>query len=291
MTYDAVTEEMIPERYEPSWEALEATKSEAPFMEACFYLLKEITQWMLLISTSQPFSLSDRNEAIRRGLLVRLTKLMRLTLRELMAKETFQQLNISRDAIETMANLIYVMDDDGTGERYDQYVRNSLIAEREVVQDITKNIDNRDDRALHIEQRMMRSIQKTAKAAGIDDVTTLPGRRQIGWPKAEDRVRLLGPDAYVAYRMGSGETHGDWTDLYRNHLTFKDGDFTPNMNAFHSRPQIPLMLVIIAAKFVGENLAHFIEVPMAEAIASQFEDINQRASKLDALHEKLLQLP
>jgi hypothetical protein len=261
-------------------------------MEASFYLLKEAAHWMMLIACSKPISPTDRNEAIRRGLLVRLTKLMRLTIRELVAEETFQQLNISRDAIETVANLVYLMGDDGSGARYDQYVMNSLVAEREVLQDIARNVGARDEEVLDIEQRMMRSIEKTAKAAGVNDVAALPGRRHIGWPKVEDRVKLLGPNAYVGYRMGSSQTHGDWTDLYRNHLTFEDGEFAPSMNAFHPRPQVPLMFVILAVRFVGGNLDHFIEdEDMVEAMASQFEDIDQRATKVDALHEKLLQMP
>nr|MDT0666379.1 hypothetical protein [Micromonospora sp. DSM 115978] len=112
---------------------------------------------------------------------------MRLTLRELNERETFQQLSISRDAIETLATFLYLIGDDGTGLRFDQYVMNSLVAERELIKDIERNIEQRGGDIQPIEERMKNSVTAAAKAAGIDDVSELPSRKSIGYPSAEAR--------------------------------------------------------------------------------------------------------
>lgn len=187
-----------------------------------------------------------------------------------------------------MANLVYLMGDDGTGERFDKYVMNSLIAERELLQEIKQNIQRRGD-TLDIEQRMMRSLNNSAKAGGIEDVSTLPGRPKIGWSRVEDRVKMLGPAAYIAYRMGSSQTHGDWTDLYRNHLTYTDGSFAPNMSPFEVRPQVPLMITRLYVVFVGGSLQHFVVGDLAVGLVSLLADLETRTQRVDELHEQLIQ--
>jgi Family of unknown function (DUF5677) len=290
MAYVELPYDQLPEPYAPAWEDLKKSSSEAPFMEASFYLLREGTQWVGIIASLQPLAPLERNQAIVRGLLVRLTKLMRLTIRELVSKETFQQLSISRDAIETVATLLYLIGDDGTGARFDQYVMNSLIAERELLQDVEKNVKCHDGEVSPIEERIKRSIATTAKAAGIDDISKLPGRSKIGYPSAEQRIKLLGPDAYIGYRMGSVETHGDWNDLYRNHLTFEDGQFTPNLGGIDVRPQVPLMLIGLSFKVILENIGQVVPgEEVAQFLRPLFEDLLRRTRELDDLHEQFLQ--
>ncbi|WP_410671958.1 DUF5677 domain-containing protein [Amycolatopsis sp. cmx-4-68] len=286
-----LTDEMMPERYEPNWEALaEAGDSEAQFMEDAFYLLRETTHWFAILTGLPLANPTIRNEAINRGLLVRITKLLRLTVRELHSQETFLQLGIARDVIETVATLFYLLDDTGDGARYDQYVMNSLIAEREMVRDIKSNIQSRNNSVLDIEERMMRSIERTAAAAGIDDVTSIPSRAQVGFPNAEARVRLLGPSAYVAYRAGSSEVHGDWTDVYRNHLEYENGNFSPNFNSLHVRPQVPLMLARLSLEIVIRHLEKLtVSRDAVTVLLEPLKDLVERVKKVDLMHEELLE--
>lgn len=258
-------------------------------MEASFYLLREATHWFSIIAALKPMAPLKRNDAILRGLVVRTCKLLRLTLRELNERETFQQLSVTRDAIETLATLVYLIRDDGTGARFDQYVMNSLVAERELLQDIQKNVKARNGESLPIEGRMQHSIAETAKAANIPDVSKLPGRKQIGYPKAEDRIKLLGPNAYVAYRMGSVETHGDWNDIYRNHLLFEGGEFVPNLGSYDVRPQVPLALTNLSTAVLLENIQDIVsDEAVARLIQPLLGDLTRRAGEVDALHERFL---
>ncbi|MGW1725433.1 DUF5677 domain-containing protein [Streptomyces sp. NPDC002306] len=289
MTHEQMNDDQLPVAYEPNFEELEKTTSEAPYMEAAFYLLREATHWLTILAGLKPPSPLKRNDAILRGLLVRVCKLLRLMLRELHSKETFQQLSVNRDTIETLATLAYLIGDDGSGIRFDQYVMNSLIAERELLQDIQKNVKARNDEVWPIEERMKRSIAATAMAAGIDDVSELPGRAKVGYPSAEERIKLLGPNVYLGYRMGSVETHGDWNDLYRNHLTFEDGEFLPNLSSYEVRPQAPLGLVQLTMTVMLKNLDSLV----LDREASQYfrpllESLVRRASEVDGLHEHFL---
>ncbi|MEU0987096.1 DUF5677 domain-containing protein [Streptomyces sp. NPDC005953] len=270
-------------------EALRRATTESPYMEAAFYLLREATHWFSIIAALKPTAPLTRDDAILRGLLVRTCKLLRLTLRELHARETFQQLSVSRDTIETLATLVYLIGDDGTGVRFDQYVMNSLVAERELLRDIQQNIGGRNGETWSIEERMQRSIAATAKAADIDDVSQLPGRARIGYPSAEERIKLLGPSVYIGYRMGSAETHGDWHDVYRNHLSFDDGEFTPNLSSYDVRPQVPLMLVKLSVAVFLDNIGRLVpDETTARFLEPRLKDLVKRTGKVDALHERFL---
>lgn len=289
MTYEDMNDNQLPVAYQPNFEELKEATSEAPYMEIAFYLLREATHWLTILAALKPPSPLKRNDAILRGLVVRVCKLLRLTLRELHSKETFQQLSVNRDAIESLATLVYLVGDDGSGARFDQYVMNSLIAERQLLQDIQKNVKARNSEAWPIEERMKRSIAATAIAAGIDDVSNLPGRAKVGYPSAEERIKLLGPNVYLGYRMGSVETHGDWNDLYRNHLTFEDGEFSPNLSSYEIRPQVPIGLVRLTMMVMLENLDYLIlDKGVAQYFRPLLKDLVRRASEVDDLHEHFL---
>jgi hypothetical protein len=142
-------------------------------MEAAFYLARQCTHLAAIVSCLKPIRPLVRNPAILTGLAVRLSKLMKILIRDLSNREPYQQLGISRQVIETIATLEYLLADDGSGTRFDQYVQNSLIAEREVLDDIKRNIKKRGGNPAHIETRMTRSIEETARAAGVNGARTL----------------------------------------------------------------------------------------------------------------------
>ncbi|MFJ6671723.1 DUF5677 domain-containing protein [Actinosynnema sp. NPDC091369] len=290
MTEDAG--DMLPERYEPDWEQLAQSKSEAPHMEASFYLLRETTHWIVLVSSAHVAPTTERNLAINRGMLVRLAKLLRLMVRELVAEESFQQMSINRSVLETLATLQYLLDDDGTGERYDKYVMSGLIPERELLTLIQANIQKRNGIVLPIEVRMQRSIAMTASAAGISDVSTIPGRSKIGYPTVEQRIKLLGDRAYSSYRMGSVEAHGDWNDLYRNHLTCENGVYEPKFDKYEVRPQAPLVTSILAVGVAGQSIGKLLSISdqsLVVELETPLKDLMERLVRLDEAHEKLLQ--
>jgi hypothetical protein len=289
-----LTEDMFPEKYEPDWDKLSTSKSEAPHMEASFYLVRETAQWVTLVSSAHAAPTTERNLAVNRGMLVRLAKLVRLMVRELAAKEHFQQMSINRSVLETVATLHYLLGDEGNGERYDQYIMNGLIPERELLANIKANIEKRNGIVLPIEARMQRSIEKTSAAAGISDVSTIPARKNIGYPSAEARIKLLGNEAYSSYRMGSVEVHGDWNDLYRNHLNYEDGVYAPKFDDYEVRPQAPLVASMLIVSTVGQNIGKLLGIEDSSLIGQLEEplkDLMTRLVRVDSAHENLLQNP
>jgi hypothetical protein len=132
---------------------------------------------------------------------------------------------ITRQVLETATNIIYLLR--GGDERYDAFVFDSLIAERELADIIRTNIETRGGEALPIEERMLGSITATAAGARVD-LDSIPSKSKNNWPSIVIRLRDLGlEDLYVVFRLGSTAIHGGWPDIYLHHLDDKgDGRFT-----------------------------------------------------------------
>jgi hypothetical protein len=230
--------------FEPEWTALQNAADENPFIHAAVELLKStvgLGQALATLSSAQPHPI---NAAIRCGLLVRASKLCLDLLADTCHGRGRLQIGLMRQVTETLANLAYLCGDDEQGTRHLAFLRESLISEREFLKVIERRQAGAGGPELAIEARMRRSIQNTARAAGID-LDNIPGRRQINWPSALERIELaFGPTAYPSYRVGSDALHGGWCDLIRNHLNEVNGGFEPEFRAVAQRPQSLLAATI-----------------------------------------------
>jgi hypothetical protein len=129
-----------------------------------------------------------------------------------------QQLALSRQLLGSTATLAYLLkNDEEHGDRFDSYVCDSLIAEREFLKDVRDEVAKRDGTCLPIEDRIENSIRDALLAAGLDE-SDIPSRRSNGWPSAETRMKLLGPVAYSWYRTSSGAVYGSFPDFYLRYL-------------------------------------------------------------------------
>lgn len=282
-----LTDDLLPIKFEVAEAELQNIDNESEFLHISFELLKELSHWLVILTgvvTDEPLGL---NAAIVRGHTVRLMKITRTMVREMIQDEPDQQLALVRELLETVATLAYLLDDTD-GSRCQAYIQDSLVAERETMKEVTANISNRGE-AIAIEQRMLRSIERTAAAAGIADVGKLPGRKTIGWPSVEDRIKLLGPTAYVAYRSASSEVHGTWSNLYRNHLTTVEGGFTANLKSTRIRPQPPLAAVAVLCRVYLDTLDRHVPVEYIDFFAAPLRDLSERAEMVDRAHETWLQ--
>ena len=283
---EELTDDLLPEPFLIDDVSLAKIDRESEFLRISFELLKEMGHWLIILAglATEPL---DLNPAIIRGHTVRLAKLTRTMVREMIQDEPGQQLALVREIIETVATLAYLLGDtDGT--RYTAYIQDGLVAEREMVKEITINVADRGA-ALDIENRMLRSIQSKAAAARIADVLTLPGRAKIGFPSAEDRIKLLGLNAYIAYRASSSEVHGTWIDLRRNHLEQVGDKFLPNLAQLSIRPQPPLAMAYVLVSVYTATLARHVEPQQIAFFEKRFEDLLDRTKRVDAAHEAWLQ--
>jgi hypothetical protein len=198
-----------------------------------------------------------------------------------------RQLALLRELNETLATLHHLLGDSGDGRRFDQYVQDSLVSEREFLKHLTENVDRRGS-ALPIEKSMARSIERTARAAGIGDVTTLPGREKIGWPSAEVLLEDLGGNLYPAYRTGSAVLHSQWIDLLRHHLIYrKDGRFEPNFDEVDPRPQ-PLYAAGILLITVTREYLMKTRPDAMDEFGNRLDDLEGRLRKVFEAHSSFL---
>lgn len=280
-------EATLPRAFVPDWPVLESATSEHPFMHAAVELLKESGTIALLAAGIIPIAPHQRDAAIRCGLLVRLGKLVRLMLADTCDVGGGQQLALSRQMFETAAALLYLGDDDD-GSRHQAFVEDSLVAERELLADVDRQQAGRSDGPWPIEDRIRRSIINSATAAGVQDVSALPGRARIGWPSVQQLAQPLGPTAYGAYRMGSSQIHPNWHDILRNHLREVDGGFVPAFDLGSPRPQ-PLLTAALLTVLATE--AYLKKRPYAEAslFDARPDELKDRLERVDGLHEHFIQ--
>lgn len=280
-------EQMWPERFAPNWDKLEKSKSEHPFGEASFELLKEAATISTLAAGLIPKEPLERNEAILCGLVVKVSKLGKAILAMTAHLGGDRQLALLRELNETLATLHHLLGDPGDGRRFDQYVQDSLVSEREFLKHLNENV-NRRGAPLPIEKSMARSIERTARAAGIDDVRSLPGREKIGWPSAEVLLEGLGGNLYPAYRTGSAVLHSQWLDLLRHHLLRReDGRFEPNFDEVDPRPQPLYAAGILLVRVTREYLDKVHPGAMGE-FGNRLDDLEARLTRVFEMHGSFL---
>jgi len=173
----------------------------------------------------------SRDDAIVAGHLVRIVKIGRRMLRDLADDDGDQQFPLTRQYLDSYSSLVYLLDPvPADDNRFDQYLKDSLVAELDLLRSAEPSTET--------ERRLIAELDRALSTAGIaaDEV---PGRRKIGWPSAEVRMRAVGPGAYLAYRSGSNAVHGTWIDLLRAHLAVgEDGSFSSRLEPERFRPEV-----------------------------------------------------
>lgn len=86
----------LPDRYRPDWAVLETATNENPFMSAGVELLKEATGLCVIVAAVIPEQPYDRDQAIRCGILMRITRLAVAMLRDTCVGDGEQQMSLSR---------------------------------------------------------------------------------------------------------------------------------------------------------------------------------------------------
>jgi hypothetical protein len=271
------------------WDALSDPTDEDDFSHAAFDLFKDAAQFITLaaglrISEGSPL---PRNQAIIAGHYIRMTKLMRTIMRQVHdGHGGDQQLSIFRQFIDSASTITYLLEDDGGGSRYDSYVVDSLIAEREFLKTIRAQVEARGGTKLPIEERIEHSIDATFAAAGVTE-DQIPSRKKNNWPSNEARVNLLGPAAYDAYRTSSGAIHGSFADLEKHHLEEVDGGFEvwPAPARFRPQPLITMSLLGI------RTIPHYFRTYVPQhptLLGTQLAELYDQIKRLDAVHEQWL---
>ena len=281
--------ELIPS-YEIDFEKLASVHSEDEFLHVSFELLKEAAPLVLMVANTLDTEHLDgftRNEAILVGHLVRMTKLMRAVIAGVADDHGGdQQAQLVRQFLDSASTLAYLLEDSSDTSRFDAYVFDSLIGEREFLKDVREQIAARGGKKLNIDERIERSIQQAFQTAGVTE-SEIPARSRNGWPSAQDRLKLFGPTAYSAYRTGSGAIHGSWHDIERHHLQIVDGKFRPYSEPAPERPQPLLVMALVGVSIAQKYVEHC--VPLAsELFQPRFADFLDKLERAASMHEEFL---
>jgi len=232
-----------------------------------------------------------RNQAICAGLLVRMSKFM-LVVTQLSATGNRSEVvaALNRSILETAVNLEFLVasEDDAY---FDKFVTLGLGPERELYDTIQTNIAARGGEILPIERRMLSSIDDVCRRSGvkIEDVN----RKHQDWAgNVRTRLQAIGKEEQYSamMRIPSHAVHGNWVDLYKNHLKVneKSGLFSPKSNFSYVDERylgpIAIMVLDATAPYLQR---YFAAIPETGLLLTRMKDLVNRIIGVGDAHERL----
>lgn len=219
-------------------------KNEDQFMSAYVELIKHTIKILVAIIDSKycdeeignPIKI-DRDNAIIGGNLTRLIKLNTSYLDNVCQRRAEICHIISRCIAETAINIQYLLSNGEKNVRRN-YIKHSLITEKSLLNNITKNIEKRGGKKLEIEERIQISIDNSFKKSDfeIDEVNRSSKWKSIAARAESVTGNRLFYDIY--FGISSHTTHGNWQDIILHHLDDDEDDFKLNLDWNLPRPQM-----------------------------------------------------
>lgn len=279
----ALKEADLPEPYSPE---VASFTTDDDYVEAAFELLKEAVFTVLALAGGLRDRPYQRDEAIRRGLIQCLGLLGKSMLSDAIYEQGYQQPVLGRQVIDAAATYFYLAEDND-GSRHEAYVRHSLAEEKAGMAIVTEQIAERGGDALPIEERMRRSIERMALAAGTT-FDAVPGKSKSGWPSTEERLLALSPVGYLPFRTGSSAIHSNWAALLQRDLEEVEGGFVVMPNTYADvRP------MTAAGLFIAEAAVDYLQREGTDAEEAWFLDrlskVAENIRELDQAHERFMQ--
>jgi hypothetical protein len=231
-----------------------------------------------------------RNEAILGGHLVRMAKLLRWVLEEIGRDRQDLLFMALRATGECIINFRYLLRH-GSDELFDSYVHESLQSDFQLEDLINRNVAARGGETIPIERRMLASIERDRRTAGVTREAIPTKRiRNLGGKNVFERARDLGAESmyYPVFAGPSRMVHGGWKDLTMHHLDASDdGTFVPRMEG--RTPSIqPLYALGVLTSEALEEYVHEVSHPELAPVMKRVHEVFDRLVIADALHEEFL---
>jgi len=290
----SATEGLFPsiDRIEVDPAAIKGYTRESQFVGLAFNLLREAASYVCVAACtlgSEPTW--NRDQAAVGGNMVRLYKLLSAFLDQTMQDRRETGDIISRLAYETIVNVRYMVAH-FSPTLIDSYIRHSLRHERRLQDTIETNVADRGGEILPIEHRMLKSLDRAAKVAGVTlDTVDLKDKGPWGGKNLRQKAQEVGlDDAYFAVFGGmSHGVHGAWQDIYQSHLkTDGDGTFTPKLEWDQPRPQTQFLLALISLDAVHDFFGFIGGDAALDQVRDPLEDLRARVNIADEAHESYL---
>ncbi|SFI77841.1 hypothetical protein SAMN05421638_1106 [Kaistella treverensis] len=187
-----------------------------------------------------------RDEAILGGNLIRLAKLNTSLVQNTCQNKLEICFILNRCIYENQINILYFLRN-GEENNYKNYVKNSLITEKEFYKNIQENITKRDGQELPIEKRMKISIENSFE---ISDIEMEELNKSSNWKNLKKRLEKISISDDVSqtynifYGLSSHSIHGNWQDLIQHHI-IQDDDETFTLNYDWNSPRANLLEAVI----------------------------------------------
>jgi hypothetical protein len=268
-----------------SEDEIQEFESENNYMDAFVELLKQtiLTFWQIIHlkycdEEGMPIII-EKEDAIIGGNLMRLIKLNTSFLENICNGKSEICFILNRCIAETSINIKYMLVE-GEERVRKNYIKHSLITEKELWETIKSNTIERNGDILPIETRMQNSIQNSFDKSDfeIDDVN-----KSSKWKSMKSRAEVVAGEMFysVFYGISSHSIHGNWQDILFNNLTKEENGFKLKLNYQEPRPQIveaPIVLNIDLIRLFVEK----------ELVNSNSKDILLENCNILSLYQKTL---
>lgn len=221
---------------------IERFDSEDKFMDAYVELLKQTIELIYRVIGLKYCDIDgvpkkiDKDEAVVGGNLTRLIKLNTSFLQNVCEGKLEICYIINRCIAETAINTKFLLIE-GEERVRRNYIKNSLITEKELWETILSNVKDRSGDILPIEERMQKSIQNSFDKSDfdLDEV-----KRSSKWKSIKERANIVAGEMFysVFYGISSHSIHGNWQDILFNNLKKLEDGFELNLQWNRPRPQI-----------------------------------------------------
>lgn len=201
---------------------IEKFDSEDSFMDAYVELLKQSIELIYRVVGLKYCDLDgmpkkiNKDDAVIGGNLTRLIKLNTSFLQNICEGKLEICYIINRCIAETAINTKFILIE-GEDRVKRNYIKNSLITEKELWETILTNVKDRNGDVLPIEERMQKSIQNSFDKSDFDLEEV---KRSSKWKSIKERANLVAGEMFysVFYGISSHSIHGNWQDILLNNL-------------------------------------------------------------------------
>lgn len=273
-------------------EVLAACANEDDFIDLAVLLLGETGSYCCVAaSTLGSVPSWSRDDAVIGGNVVRLYKLLSAILDQTVQHRRETSFVFARLAFETIVSIRFLIKH-FSPELIDSYVKHSFKHEVKLHNKISKNIANRDGEILPIEDRAIKSIDRSFEDAGIK-LSDMDGHRERNWggknifEKASD-IGL--EDAYLgAFAGASHSIHGTWYELYIHNLEMEgDLQFQPKLEWGYPRPQLLNATVKMTISALRDYFEFMAGSQINDVIEVKLRNLFDRVVRVDTAHETYL---
>lgn len=280
------------ERVEIDPEKIAAFKVEAEFTSLAVSLMVEAASYCCIAASALgPEATLDREHAAVAGNMVRQYKLLDAFLDQVCKRRDETAMIIARLVFEAAVNIKFLIKN-FSKELVQDYILYSLRHERALKNLIHKNIAERDGVSIAIEGRMLRSIERAERASGLNlEESDVNGRRPWGGKNIFQKARDVDLEGLylAAFGGGSHSVHGNWQDLYANHLEWDGAEgFTPKLTWRNPRPQMVTSLSLVVTDTLKEYFDFIGGSEISEYYSPLLDDLLERVLFLVEAHENYL---